>query len=118
MRSCNTSDDLLFAFVDGLEESLDDHVATCDECQAFLAELWQGELTEDLTEPVMQRIRLAEFVADVARFGLDIASAMGRGLMTYGPGAVAADDSDPTAEAAGAETQDSAAAESDATDTE
>ena len=44
MRSCQTTDDLLFAFVDGLDESLDDHVASCDECQAFLAELWQGEL--------------------------------------------------------------------------
>lgn len=86
MRTCNTTDDLLFAFVDGLNEGLDDHVATCDECQSFLAELWQGELTEDLAEPVMARIRLAEFVADVAKFGFDIAAAMGRGIMTYGPG--------------------------------
>lgn len=87
MRSCQTSDDLLFAFVDGLDESLDDHVATCDECQAFLAELWQGELTADLTEPVMERIRLAEFVANVARFGADVAAAMGRAVVEYSPGA-------------------------------
>ena len=87
MRSCQTTDDLLFAFVDGLDESLDDHVATCDECQAFLAELWQGELTEDLTEPVMERIRLAEFVADVAKFGADVAAAMGRAVVEYSPGA-------------------------------
>ncbi len=87
MRSCNTTDDLLFAFVDGHEESLDDHVATCDECQAFLAELWQGELTHDLSEPVMERIRLAEFVADAARFGLDVVAAMGRAAVAYGPGA-------------------------------
>jgi len=86
MRSCQTTDDLLFAFVDGFDQSLDEHVASCDECQGFLAELWQGELTQDLTEPVMQRIRLAEFVADVARFGLDVASAMGRAVVTYGPG--------------------------------
>lgn len=86
MRACHTSDDLLFAFVDGLDSTLDEHVATCDECQEFLAELWQGELTEDLSEPIMERIRLAEFVADVARFGADIAAAMGRGLLTYGPG--------------------------------
>ena len=87
MRSCNTTDDLLFAFVDGYDESLDDHVATCDECQTFLAELWQGELTQDLSEPVMERIRLGEFVADVARFGLDVAAAMGRAVVAYGPGA-------------------------------
>ena len=87
MRSCRTSDDLLFAFVDGLDESLDDHVAGCDECQAFLAELWQGELTQDLTEPVMERIRLAEFFADAARFGADIAAAMGRAMVEYAPAA-------------------------------
>ena len=94
MRSCNTTDDLLFAFVDGLNEGLDDHVATCDECQTFLAELWQGELTEDLAEPVMARIRLAEFVAEAAKLGFDIAAAMGRGIMTYGPGAVAESEDD------------------------
>lgn len=87
MRTCNTTDDLLFAFVDGLDESLDDHVAGCDECQAFLAELWQGELQADLTEPVMERIRLAEFVANAARFGADVAAAMGRAIVAYGPGA-------------------------------
>lgn len=87
MRSCKTTDDLLFAFVDGLEEGLDEHVATCDECQAFLAELWQGELTQDLSKPVMERIRFGEFVADVARFGLDVVAAMGRAVIAYGPGA-------------------------------
>ena len=87
MRSCQTTDDLLFAFVDGLDESLDDHVADCDECQAFLAELWQGELPQDLSEPVMERIRLAEFVANVAKFGADVAAAMGRALVEYSPGA-------------------------------
>lgn len=102
MRDCKTTDDLLFAFVDGLNDGLDEHVATCDECQSFLAELWQGELTEDLAEPVMARIRLAEFVADVAKLGFDIAAAMGRGIMTYGPGAplTNTDDTDNPAEPA------------------
>ncbi len=89
MRECRTPDEMLFAFVDGLDESLDDHVATCDECQQFLAELWQGELATDLTEPIMQRIRLAEFIARVARFGIDVVAAMGRGLLAYGPGVAA-----------------------------
>lgn len=92
MRSCNTTDDLLFAFVDGVDVSLDDHVAGCDECQAFLAELWQGELTHDLAEPVMERIRVGEFLSDVAQLGFDVAAAMGRAIITYGPGAEVADD--------------------------
>ncbi len=87
MRICETSDELLFAFVDGLDSTLDEHVAGCDECQEFLAELWQGELTQDLSKPIMERIRLAEFVADVAKFGADVVAAMGRGILTYGPGA-------------------------------
>lgn len=105
MRSCQTSDDLLFAFVDGLEEGLDEHVATCDECQAFLAELWQGELTEDLSEPVMERIRLAEFVASVARFGADVAAAMGRAVVAYGPGAAMEPDMDDPGSVESADTE-------------
>lgn len=98
MRSCQTTDDLLFAFVDGIDEGLDDHVATCDECQAFLAELWQGELTADLSEPVMERIRFGEYVAEVARFGLDVVAAMGRAAVAYGPGVDAEDNSSPPQE--------------------
>ncbi len=100
MRTCKTSDDLLFAFVDGLDSTLDEHVETCDECQEFLAELWQGELTEDLSKPVMDRIRLAEFVAEVAKFGADVVAAMGRGILTYGPGASEQDSTDGPASAA------------------
>jgi hypothetical protein len=104
VRACNTSDELLFAFVDGLDATLDEHVATCDECQDFLAELWEGELTEDLSNPVMDRIRLAEFVAEVARFGADVAAAMGRGILTYGPGVGERDKTDgPASAAAGPE---------------
>lgn len=100
MRACKTSDDLLFAFVDGLDSTLDEHVETCDECQEFLAELWQGELTEDLTKPVLDRIRLAEFVAEVAKFGADVVAAMGRGILTYGPGASEQGSTDGPASAA------------------
>lgn len=100
MRTCKTSDDLLFAFIDGLDSTLDEHVATCDECQEFLAELWQGELTGDLRQPVMDRIRLAEFVANVAKFGADVVAAMGRGILTYGPGVSEQDSTDEPASAA------------------
>lgn len=90
MRSCQTADDRLFDFVDGIDESLDEHVAGCDECQAFLAELWIGELDHDLSDPVMRQIRLEQFLADVARLGLDIASGMAEGAVEYSIG------SDPT----------------------
>jgi len=39
MRDCRTTDELLFAFVDGIEPDLGGHVATCEHCQEFLAEL-------------------------------------------------------------------------------
>ncbi len=85
MRSCRTTDERLFAFVDGLDSGLDDHVAGCDECQQFLAELWSGELAGDLSEPVMRTIRFDEFLASAARLGIDIAVAMARALVEYGP---------------------------------
>jgi len=100
MRACRTPDELLFAFVDGLDSTLDEHVAKCDECQSFLAELWQGELTTDLSKPVLDRIRLAEFVAEVAKFGAEVVAAMGRGILTYGPGASQRDNTEETASAA------------------
>ncbi len=58
MRLCGTSDDLLFAFVDGIEPHLEEHVAECDECQDFLAELWVGELNTDLATPVVRQNRI------------------------------------------------------------
>lgn len=85
-RTCATSDTMLFAFVDGEQDTLDRHVAGCDECQAFLAELWTGELHRDLREPVMRAIRFDEFLVSVTRLGVDIAAAMGRAAMVYGPG--------------------------------
>ena len=88
MRDCGISDDRLFGFVDGLEDvSLDDHVAGCDECQGFLAELWIGEAPRDLAEPVMRRIRFEEFLREAARLGLDVFGAMGRAAVELGPGA-------------------------------
>jgi|GEM_PF-6086963 len=84
MRDCGTSDDRLFAFVDGIDETLDDHVAGCDECQAFLAELWIGEAPSDLTEPVLRQIRFDEFLVAAAKLGVDVVSAMAKTLMVLG----------------------------------
>ena len=87
MRTCHTTDDRLFAFVDGVDlagfQDLDDHVATCDECQAFLAEVWEGELSHDLLEPVIRRIRFDQFLSEIVGFGVNIVSAMGRATAEY-----------------------------------
>lgn len=86
MRVCGVSDERLFAFVDGVDETVDEHVATCEECQAFLAELWIGEAPRDLSEPVMRMIRFDEFVVAAAKLGVEVVSAMGRALVTFGFG--------------------------------
>lgn len=86
MRDCQTPDDRLFAFVDGIEPSLEEHVATCDECQEFLAELWIGELHADLTQPVLKQIRFDEFLSEIGQLTLDVAGAMGRAIIEFGPG--------------------------------
>ena len=87
MRDCQTPDDRLFAFVDGIAPDLETHVATCDECQEFLAELWIGELPVDLTTPVLKQIRFDEFVRAVGQLTADVVGAMGKALVEYGPGA-------------------------------
>jgi hypothetical protein len=87
MRVCRTPDDVLFAFVDGDMPDLEEHVATCDECQEFLAELWIGELKTDLATPVLRQIRFDEFLREVGRLTMDVIGAMGRAMIAYGPGA-------------------------------
>lgn len=86
MRECRTSDERLFAFVDGIETDIEAHVETCEHCQEFLAELWAGELQTDLSESVLSRIRFDEFLREVAGLTLDVAKAMGWAVVEYGPG--------------------------------
>ena len=87
MRDCRTTDERLFAFVDGIEPDLEAHVADCDECQEFLAELWIGELRTDLTTPVLRQIRFDEFLREVGQLTADVIGALGKALVEYGPGA-------------------------------
>ncbi len=86
MRDCRTSDDRLFAFVDGIEPDLEGHVVTCDDCQEFLAEVWIGELQTDLATPVLKQIRFDEFLREIGQLTMDVAGAMGRAVLEYGPG--------------------------------
>ena len=87
MRECRTPDDRLFAFVDGIDLDLESHVESCEHCQDFLAELWIGELPTDLSQPVLRQIRFDEFLRELGQLTLDVASAFGRAVVTYGPGA-------------------------------
>ena len=86
MRDCRTTDDRLFDFVDGLDPDLEGHVATCDDCQEFLAELWIGELPMDLAQPVLRQIRFDEFLSELGQLTMDVAAAMGKAFIAFGPG--------------------------------
>ncbi len=88
MRSCGITDERLFDFADGIQdEALEQHVAGCDECQAFLADLWIGEAPHDLSAPVMRIVRFDEFLVAAAKLGVDVAGAMGRAVIQMGPSA-------------------------------
>ena len=76
-------DEQLIAFAGGVEFDLDEHVATCDQCQDFLAELWDGGLDRDLVEPVVQMIRLELFLIEAAKLGSGIVADMLQALITY-----------------------------------
>ena len=72
-RACAIPDEQLVAFAGGNEFDLDEHVATCDQCQDFLAELWDGGLDHDLVEPVVgvvmrARFELGKFAVAAVRF--------------------------------------------------
>lgn len=88
MRSCGITDERLFEFADGVQdETLEEHVATCDECQSFLADLWIGESPRDLSAPVMRIVRFDEFLVAAAKLGVDVAGAMGKAVVEMGPNA-------------------------------
>lgn len=82
-RACLTRDDQLVAFAAGYEFDLDEHVDTCDECQAFLAELWDGQLENDLVQPIVQYLRLELYLIDAIRTGGGLAARMARAALRY-----------------------------------
>ncbi len=87
-RSCAIRDEQLRAFAAGTDERvIDEHVATCDECQEFLALLWDGGLDTDLAEPVVEAIRLELFLIDVAKLFAGVLGDVGRAAKVYLGGA-------------------------------
>ncbi len=87
-RSCAIRDEQLRAFAGGGDErAVDEHVASCDECQEFLALLWDGELDTDLAEPVVEAIRLELFLIDVAKMFAGIVGDAGKAVKVYLGGA-------------------------------
>ncbi len=85
-RDCGITDEQLAGFARGEQHELERHVAGCTECQAFLAEFWQGALTTDLAKPVVQAIRIELFLLDAAKLGMGILARMARALVAYGTG--------------------------------
>ena len=97
MRACLVSDAVLYDFADGVpvdtgrvtvpEIDIDAHVEGCDECQAFLAELWDGDLEHDLVEPVLKIVELEQFLVNVGKLGTGIVAELIEALKRYGLGA-------------------------------
>jgi hypothetical protein len=81
-RDCGVVDADLRLFADG-DATLDDHVAGCDECQAFLADLWSGSLDHDLSEPVIRLLQMEEFLRETGRLGFDLTARFGRAFGRY-----------------------------------
>ena len=94
-RSCEVLDDRLMAFADGVDLDLDfdEHVAGCDECQAFLAELWEGGLDHDLVEPIVAMIRLELFLIEAAKLASGVVADMFQALARYIDPALGKDES-------------------------
>jgi hypothetical protein len=86
MTSCGITDIQRIDFAEGVDNSIDEHVMTCDECQGFLAQLWEGQLAKDLTEPVMRMVGLEEFFIAVIKESGGILTRIARALRVYGMG--------------------------------
>jgi len=86
MNDCTITDIQRIDFAEGVDDSIDDHVMTCDDCQLFLAELWHGQLVTDLSEPVLRVLSLEDFLIAVIREGGGILARIGQALRVYGLG--------------------------------
>lgn len=86
MTTCNITDDGRIDFALGTSTELDDHIETCSECQDYLAQLWSEDLDVDLSGPVLEALRLQQFLESVIGLAADIAEDLGRAALRYGAG--------------------------------
>jgi hypothetical protein len=89
-RDCLVRDEELRAFAGGADVhvsgpvvDLDEHVATCDACQTFLAEVWDGGLDHDLANDVLEYLRLEQYLMDVVATGSGLAARMAQAVLAY-----------------------------------
>ncbi len=86
MTTCSVSDDGRIDFALGASTELDEHIETCAECQDYLAQLWSDDLDVDLSVPILQALRLQQFLESVIGLAADIAEDLGRAALRYGAG--------------------------------
>ena len=86
MNACTITDVQRIDFAEGIDDSIDEHVLTCDQCQAFLAEMCEGKLANDLSEPLMREVGLEEFFFAEINEGGGILARIGEALRVYGMG--------------------------------
>jgi len=82
-RHCGVSDEQLLAFADGTISELEDHVFSCDHCQADLALLWEDALDINVAEPVVQAVRLDWLISGVLSAGAGVFARIASGAMHY-----------------------------------
>lgn len=82
-RSCVVTDDQLVSFADGESSDIEDHIFTCDECQADLALLWEDLLEVNVAEPVLRAIRIDWLVSGMLSTGVGVASRITTAAVHY-----------------------------------
>lgn len=82
-RSCVITDDQLVSFADGETSEIEDHIFTCEECQADLALLWDDLLEVNVAEPVLRAIRIDWLVSGMLSTGVGVASRITSAAVHY-----------------------------------
>jgi hypothetical protein len=82
-RPCGISDEQLLAFADGVISDIEDHVFTCEHCQADLALMWEDALDINVAGPVVQAVRLDWLIGGILSTGMGVASRIAQGFAHY-----------------------------------
>lgn len=83
MRNCGVTDEALTGFADGVRSDLEDHVFSCEECQAALAEMWESEFDIDVAVPVVSAVRMEWLIRGMVSTGASVATRIFRGMTHY-----------------------------------